>query len=668
MTRSHTFRRALLAALLLAGAALHAAATWPNLMNYQGQLTDISGNAMADGPYTVKFAIYTVATGGSNIWNETQTITASKGLFNAILGSVSSLGALTPAQTNADLWLGITVGGDPEMTPRQQLLGPINANNAASVGGLLPNNTANNLVVLDSGGKIPAGLIQGGSIQFPLAMSGNSNYGLSVANNNAAPSAVGLSVVASSGIQGFATDPAGSGLAGYSGSNTGYAVSGTNTSATGVAVLGQGFVGVQGIVNQSSGSAFGVQGIVSGTSSSNAIAVAGYNYIPGGTGISGRALGNGPGTGVRGSVLLGANGVGVLGTVSGTTSVGVVGNAGVSGDIGVEGYTEAPGSIAMQGNANFGSSIGVEGVAQAADSTGLVGVQNNAAPTGQAAGVHGYTTGLQAGVGVLGEGNQGVYGNSGGACGVCAVNQNPFGGAGLSASSPVMAISASGTATAIQAQSTGTSSQGLGVVASVASTVATSAAGQFNATGASGQTFGLNVTNASPAGTGIQTVGGLQGVSAKSVGGGTNFNSDGSNGPAFGFQHTDNVNTGGGVGVFSSYGNCPTCIAGQFVNAATAVGVSQGAAVWVQGRLNVSVPLQSPDKGPAGTFVGGSGNSSQTFNNPYITATSLIFLTAAGVGVSSVASVTGVVNGQATINFNPPLGQNFTYQYLIIGQ
>ena len=623
------FRRACLAALLFLGVGLSAASTWPNLMNYQGQLTDASGNAVADGGYNVTFRIYTVSSGGSSVWNETQTVTASKGLFNAIVGSTTGpgLSTLTPAQLNGDLWLGIQVNSDPEMTPRQQLLGPINANNAAFVGGLQPGSGANNLVVLDGTGKIPAGLIQGGSIQFPLAMAGNAAYGLSVVNSNGASSAVGLSVVASSGIQSFATDPNGSAVAGYSGSSTGYAISGTNTSSTGVGVLGQGFIGVQGIVNQSSGSAFGVQGIVSGTSSSNAIAISGLNYVNGGTAVSGRDLGSVGGMGVRGSSTGAQGAIGVYGVVSGT--------GGAVPAVSVEGYTSQSDSIAVVG--------------QQANSSGA------AYPY---AGVRGYTAGLGLGIGVLGEGNQGVYGNSGGVCGVCAVNQNTFSGSGLSATGPL---------TAVLATSTGTSNPGIGVNASVASPVNGSAAGQFNANGTSGQTYGLNVSNGSPSGTGILSTGGHIGVQVQSLAGGTNFNSDGTNSPAFGFAHTDNGNPTGAVGVYAAYPNCPSCFGGIFINTAAQNG-GTGAALSVQGRLNISDPNQSIFNRPAGTFVAGSGLTVFTFNNPYITATSLIFLTVATPGTLAVASVSGIVNGSATITFSTALTQNTTYQYLIIGQ
>jgi hypothetical protein len=684
MHRCLSVRQIFLAILLLAGPAILAAATWPNLLNYQGQLTDPSGNAVADGSYNVKFAIYPAATPGPTpVWTETQTVTVSKGLFNAVLGSTTGpgLSTLTPAQLNNDLWLGITVGADPEMTPRQQLLGPLNANNAEYLAGLQPNNAANNLVVLDGTGKIPAGLIQGGSIQFPLAMSGSSSYGLSVVNSNSASSAVGLSVVASSGIQGFATDPAGSGVAGFSGSSTGYALSGTNTSATGVGVEGLGFIGVQGGVTQA-GSGFGVQGIVSGTSSSNAIAVSGINYIPGGTGISGRALGGGAGTGVRGSSLSGSGAIGVLGTVTGTSTVGVVGNNGTSGGIGAEGYAAAAGSQGVEGYAagsgstgtagvanaansvgtlgiaSSAASTGVLGVAQSADSTGVTGLQANPGATGQAAGVHGTTNGTATGIGVLGDGNQGVAGNSSGFCGVCAANVNPSSGVGLNATSPNIAINATSSATAIQAASNGTSALGLGVNASVASTVANSAAGQFTANGTSGQTFGLNVINNSATGTGIQSVGGIQAVDARAVAGGTNFNSDGTNSPAFGFQHVDIGTPSGAVGVYSQYTNCTTCYGGEFINLAATQG--SGSALLVQGRLTVQ---QS-----AGTFLALTGAASVNVGNFYVTPNSLVFLTSATPGNSAVASVYPITTNSFTVNFTPPLTQSVTYNYLIIGQ
>ena len=41
----------------------------PNFgMNYQGKLTDTSDSAVADGMYHMKFRLYTVETGGTDLW------------------------------------------------------------------------------------------------------------------------------------------------------------------------------------------------------------------------------------------------------------------------------------------------------------------------------------------------------------------------------------------------------------------------------------------------------------------------------------------------------------------------------------------------------------------------------------------------------------------------
>jgi hypothetical protein len=91
----------------------------PKVLNFQGRLTDASGKFVSDGNYSLTFKIYSDSTGGSSKWSETQTVVVSKGLFNA------SLGVLTPIPDSifnySNAWLGIQVGADPEMTPRQRL-------------------------------------------------------------------------------------------------------------------------------------------------------------------------------------------------------------------------------------------------------------------------------------------------------------------------------------------------------------------------------------------------------------------------------------------------------------------------------------------------------------------------------------------------------------------
>ncbi|MEK7621794.1 MAG: tail fiber domain-containing protein [Patescibacteria group bacterium] len=85
-------------------------------INYQGKLTNASDVAVADGDYSIAFALYTAASGGLNPWSETQTVTVTNGLFSVMLGSVSSLAAVNFNQT---LYLGVNVAADGEMTPRK---------------------------------------------------------------------------------------------------------------------------------------------------------------------------------------------------------------------------------------------------------------------------------------------------------------------------------------------------------------------------------------------------------------------------------------------------------------------------------------------------------------------------------------------------------------------
>ncbi|MCK4661214.1 MAG: hypothetical protein KAV82_16965, partial [Phycisphaerae bacterium] len=91
----------------------------PQLINIQGLLTDQTGDAVSDGTHSVDFAIYETASGGSAIWSETRDVATSDGLFTILLGEVTPI----PASLfdTSDLWLGIAVAGEDEMTPRQQL-------------------------------------------------------------------------------------------------------------------------------------------------------------------------------------------------------------------------------------------------------------------------------------------------------------------------------------------------------------------------------------------------------------------------------------------------------------------------------------------------------------------------------------------------------------------
>lgn len=85
--------------------------TVPYKMNFQGRLTDASGNAMANGTYNMKFRIYDALTAGTQQWTETRSnftttgVTVTNGLFSVQLGDVT---ALPPAIfTNQNLYFEI---------------------------------------------------------------------------------------------------------------------------------------------------------------------------------------------------------------------------------------------------------------------------------------------------------------------------------------------------------------------------------------------------------------------------------------------------------------------------------------------------------------------------------------------------------------------------------
>jgi len=117
---------ALAASLTLAFIPSEAKGAVPQLINFQGILRDGSGNPVANGPYSVIFTIYDAPTGvppATNVlWSETQTVTTSGGLFTVLLGSAIAGNEIPDTVFNSpDRYLGIKVGADPEMTPRQKL-------------------------------------------------------------------------------------------------------------------------------------------------------------------------------------------------------------------------------------------------------------------------------------------------------------------------------------------------------------------------------------------------------------------------------------------------------------------------------------------------------------------------------------------------------------------
>ncbi len=103
-------------------------------LSHQGRLLDSGGNPVNNPGVGMAFRIYSVASGGSALWTEFQTVNVVNGFYDVILGSVTPI----PVSFNAPpYWLGVEVGADPEMTPRQEITSAghaVFADNAGSAG------------------------------------------------------------------------------------------------------------------------------------------------------------------------------------------------------------------------------------------------------------------------------------------------------------------------------------------------------------------------------------------------------------------------------------------------------------------------------------------------------------------------------------------------------
>ncbi|MCI0340584.1 MAG: hypothetical protein L0216_05460 [Planctomycetales bacterium] len=109
-----------------------------NELNFQGKLTDASGNPITAAT-GITFRVFNVATGGTALWTEARTggnaVTPNaNGVYSVRLGSVTAFpGTLTFSQA---LWLELQVGADAPMTPRYQMTSAPYSLRSARIGAL----------------------------------------------------------------------------------------------------------------------------------------------------------------------------------------------------------------------------------------------------------------------------------------------------------------------------------------------------------------------------------------------------------------------------------------------------------------------------------------------------------------------------------------------------
>lgn len=105
-------------------------------ISFQGKLTNTDGTNVTNGAYSIVFSMYTVASGGSAIWTETQpAVQVTDGIFQVNLGSVTALPGSVDFNSGS-VFLGVKVGADPEMAPRILFTASPYAFNSNNLGGL----------------------------------------------------------------------------------------------------------------------------------------------------------------------------------------------------------------------------------------------------------------------------------------------------------------------------------------------------------------------------------------------------------------------------------------------------------------------------------------------------------------------------------------------------
>lgn len=130
-----------------------AQATVPAYVNYQGTLSDAAGQPLATGYYAMSFRVFpsataTTATWGPQVFDGTgatghgPTIYVSNGVFNVVLGPVdTSNRTIAGAFVAAERYIEVTMGSNPPIQPRQQILAApyaLRSADSVPVGGIVP--------------------------------------------------------------------------------------------------------------------------------------------------------------------------------------------------------------------------------------------------------------------------------------------------------------------------------------------------------------------------------------------------------------------------------------------------------------------------------------------------------------------------------------------------
>jgi hypothetical protein len=151
----------------------------PTLLQYQGRLTDpATGDAVADGVYTMSFRLYDTPDGDTPVWSETKDVSLQGGVFNTALGDVTGLDL--HLFDGKALWLGVKVGADAEASPRQEIF-PVAYAMSLVPGAMVAGDGSEPTLIVSNAGTGPALQVGGsavvdGDLQVGGSFSGAHNH------------------------------------------------------------------------------------------------------------------------------------------------------------------------------------------------------------------------------------------------------------------------------------------------------------------------------------------------------------------------------------------------------------------------------------------------------------------------------------------------------------
>ena len=229
----------------------------PQMLNYQGKLTNIAGNPVRDSTYSVTFRLYNSATATLPYWSETQSVTIQQGLFNVVLGSTTAISSIP---STGECYLEMQVNPNSPMTPKIRLVSSAyafvarkadTANYVLSGGGVSGSGTngrsarwtgtttlGNSAIYDDGTSSIAVGNINNTNVR--IMAYGGKKFGMFGQGD-------------SNGVTGYSMTLDGFGVFGLADGDYGIGVAGASTTSGGCGVRGRNFgragVGVMGVGN-----------------------------------------------------------------------------------------------------------------------------------------------------------------------------------------------------------------------------------------------------------------------------------------------------------------------------------------------------------------------------------------------------------------------------------